>query len=288
MGRVTLTSSALRSTPSSTDGWTRVTKDAAGRVTEVATFGGVTQPAWTGTSGVFTGAVTTGYDAQFTTVTDQAGKVRRSKVDALGRLVRVDEPDANGSLGTTNAPVQPSSYGYDVFGNLTTVTQGSQTRTFTYDSLSHLRTAVNPESGSISYHYDDNGNLVVKTDARAVSTHYEYDALNRVTRRWYNGSNSLSSVTHNSPSLPASVGATDEAKFYYDSQSLPAGAPSYTRGAAIGRLVAQIYGSGTNGDYYAYDPLGRATLKFQQTGSINYQMAAGHNLSGALTSLTYP
>jgi YD repeat-containing protein len=139
--------------------------------------------------------------------------------------------------------VQPTSYAYDVFGNLTTVTQGSQMRTFTYDSLSRLRTAVNPESGSISYQYDDNGNLLVKTDARGVSAHFEYDSLNRIKRRWYNGSNLISGTTHNIPALPAGVGATDEVKFYYDSQVLPTGAPSYTRGATVGRLVAQTYGT---------------------------------------------
>jgi hypothetical protein len=110
MGRVVLTATPKRSTAASTDGWTRVTKDTAGRVIEVATFGGATQPAWTGTAGVFTGLVTTTYDANFTTVTDQAGKVRRSMVDALGRLRRVDEPDTNGSLGSTTSPIQPTSY----------------------------------------------------------------------------------------------------------------------------------------------------------------------------------
>lgn len=288
MGRVTLTSGPMRGTAASTDSWTRVTKDSAGRVIEVATFAGATQPAWSGTAGIFTGAATTAYDANFTTVTDQAAKVRRSMVDGLGRLRRVDEPDDTNNLGSTAAPVQPTSYTYDVFGNLTTVTQGSQTRTFTYDSLSRLRTSVNPESGTISYQYDDNSNLVVKTDARNVSGHFEYDSLNRVTRRWYNGSNLSTSTTHYSPALPADVAATDEVKFYYDTQSLPAGAPSYTRGSAVGRLVAQTYGSGSNGDYFAYDVLGRPTLKIQQTGTVNYQMSAAYNLSGALTTLTYP
>src|SRR6185369_5774650 len=78
MGQVTLTSTPMRSTSAATDSWTRVTKDNAGRVTEVATFAGATQPAWSGTAGTFTGAVTTKYSANFTTVTDQAGKVRRS------------------------------------------------------------------------------------------------------------------------------------------------------------------------------------------------------------------
>jgi RHS repeat-associated protein len=288
MGQVTLTSSPMRSTAAPTDSWTRVTNDNGGRVTEIATFGGATQPAWTGTAEVFTGAVTSAYNANFTTVTDQAGKVRRSMVDALGRLLRVDEPDAAGNLGSTSSPVQKTEYVYDVLGNLKKVIQGSLQRTFTYDSLSRLRTAINPESGTVTYKYDDNGNLIVKKDARAVSTHYEYDSLNRVTRRWYNGSDSTSDATHNLPALPSGVGATDEARFYYDSQLLPGGAPTYTRGSAIGRLVAQTYGSGTNGDYYAYDVLGRQNLKIQQTGAINYQMSAGYTLSGALSSLTYP
>src|ERR1043166_9358712 len=284
---VTLTSSAMRSTAANTDSWTRVTKDTGGRVTEVATFGGTTQLAWTATSGVFTGAVTTSYDGQFTTVTDQVGKVRRSMVDGLGRLLRVDEPDANGSLGATSSPAQPTNYTHDVFGNLTSVTQGTQTRSFTYDSLSRLRTAGNPESGTVAYQYDDNSNLLVKTDARGVSTHFDYDSLNRVTRRWYNGSNSLSSSVNGVPALPQNVAATDEVKFYYDSQ-VPQNAPTYTHGPSVGRLTAQVFGTGTNGDYYAYDVLGRATLKLQQVGNVNYQLSASYSLSGATTTVTYP
>jgi RHS repeat-associated protein len=298
MGRVTLTSGLKRSGSSSTDSWTRVTKDPAGRVTEIASFGGSSQPTSSGSSGVFTGNVTTTYDAEYTTVTDQVGKVRRSKTNSLGQLVRVDEPNSSNSLGSTASPEQASSYAYDVFGNLTTVTQGSQTRSFTYDSLSRLRTAINPENGTNTYQYDDNGNLIVKTDARCVSTncvstHYSYDSLNRITRKWYNFSNSPTQTTHNSPALPATVGATDEVNYYYDSQALPSGAPSaptYLPGKSIGRLVAQTYGgvSSANGDYFAYDELGRPTKKIQQTGSIPYVMSVNYNLSGSVNSLTYP
>ena len=288
-GRISFASSAMRTgVVSNTDSWTRVTNDSLGRATEVATFGGATQPPNTGTTSTATGIVTTIYDANFTTVTDQAGKLRRSMVDAVGRLIRVDEPDSASNLGSTAAPVQPTNYAYDVFGNLTTVAQGSQTRTFTYDSVSRLRQAINPESSTVTYQYDDNGNLLVKTDARTVSTHFEYDALNRITRRWYNGSNAVSSTTHNSPSLPAGVGTTDEARFYYDAALTTSGAPGYSAGSTKGRLVAQTYGTGTNGDYYAYDALGRATLKIQQTGSVNYQLRAAYNLAGSISTLTYP
>jgi YD repeat-containing protein len=108
----------------------------------------------------------------------------------------VDEPsDANNTLdsGNPDSPNQPTSYEYDALGNLTQVIQGSQTRTFTYSSLSRLKDATNPESGTISYAYDDNGNLTLKTDPRLLpntSTHvsiaYQYDALNRVISRTYN------------------------------------------------------------------------------------------------------
>jgi len=93
-------------------------------------------------------------------VTDQAGKVRKSETDALGRLIRVWEPNAAGSL------VNLTRYFYDTLDNLTCVLQlGTaaepancnspsttyRPRTFTYNSLAQLLTAVNPESGTISY-----------------------------------------------------------------------------------------------------------------------------------------
>lgn len=43
------------------------------------------------------------FNKTFVTVTDQAGKKRRQLADALGRIVRVDEPDINGNLGAVNA-----------------------------------------------------------------------------------------------------------------------------------------------------------------------------------------
>jgi YD repeat-containing protein len=53
--------------------------------------------------------------------------------------------------------------------------------------LGRLKTATNPETGLISYEYDNNGNLIQKTQADNVVSHWEYDALNRPTRLWYTG-----------------------------------------------------------------------------------------------------
>lgn len=310
LGRVKMRTNPYSSQAASTDGWTRTTYDVAGRVTQVASFtGGVSAPppddtTCTSAEGC-TGSVTTTYAGEQTTVADQANKQRRSTVDGLGRLKSLDEM----SEYPSTTVYATTSYGYDALGNLKTVSQGQQTRTFAYDGLSRLTSATNPEvcqQGQtqcapmpVSYVYDAGGNLRVKTDARGVSSHYEYDALNRLTRRWYNGSSALTDTVNNTPALPQGVGASDEAKYFYDyqnSQTLPAGAPaSFDPGMSVGRLVAVTYGGGAQGSYAGkYDAMGRPKASYQVTdtgtsdGVKTYSMGYSYNLAGGLTSETYP
>ncbi|MEK6322106.1 MAG: RHS repeat-associated core domain-containing protein [Acidobacteriota bacterium] len=259
MGKITITTNPMRASSTSTDGWTRATKDDLGRVLTVETFSG-RYP-----SGTLTGTVTTSYNAHATTVTDQASKTRRSITDGLGRLIRVDEPDSFGSLGSVTAPTQPTSYTYDSRGNLTQVAQGSQTRSFIYDGLSRLKQATNPESGTISYTYDDNGNLKTKTDARGVVTTFAYDGFNRVVTRTYSG-------TQPGPSTPAVT-------YVYD-----------TLGAGLngkGRLTS-VSSSVSSYSYGSYDVMGRVVTGTQSTDGQNYAMSYQYNLAGAATSETYP
>ena len=170
--------------------WTTTGYDSLGRVQSVTTPDAA--------------VVTTNYSGQVVTVTDQAGKVRTSVTDALGRLQSVTEAanDPNYNYQT--------SYQYDALDNLRLVTQGTQTRSFAYDSLKRLRSASNPESGTSSYSYDPNGNLLTRTDARGVLTSYSYDALNRVKTRTYSND-------------PASTPAVS---YQYDGVMSPAGLPT--------------------------------------------------------------
>src|SRR5262249_42507420 len=87
-----------------------------------------------------------------------------------------------------------TDYQYDALSNLLRVDQkGSapgdstqwRTRQFSYNSLSQLLTASNPESGTITYAYDANGNVITKTDARGITTNHYYDQLNRITGKNY-------------------------------------------------------------------------------------------------------
>lgn len=267
--------------------WTTSFVDSLGRMSKVRTPD--------------TAVLRTYYDGARTLVVDQLGKERLSLANAFGELKDVWEiRSADGETEAVSFPGRSevtagyhTSYEYDAFNHLTQVTQvaqGTQSpRVFAYDSLGRLQSASNPENGTINSQYDPGSNLIVRTDARGVSAHYSYDELNRAVRRWYNGSSSTTNTTNNVPALPAGVGVSQEANYWYDSQNLPAGAPSFARGPSTGRLVGTTYGSGSSaGDYYGYDAGGRVVLKIQQTGGINYQVTAGYNVSGRITSGVYP
>jgi len=151
-----------------------------------------------------------------------------------------------------------------------------EARTFAYDSLKRLTSAANPESGTIGYQYDSNGNLLVKTDARSASTHLAYDDLNRLKRRWYNGSSSTSSITHNSPSLPSGVVATDEATYTYGEVT-----------NSKGRLTS-VSSSTSATNYTGYDAMGRLTTGNQVTDGQTYGLTYGYDLAGNQISMSYP
>ena len=251
-----------------TMGWTRSKTINTGRHSEVETFAGAALPQPFLSSGYntnSTGIVQTDADANATTVTDQAGKVRRSITNGLGQLIRVDEPDSSGALGTVSSPNQHTDYTYDELNNLLTVVQGVQTRTFTYTSLSRLKSAANPESGTINYVYDPNGNLTSKTDARSITTSYAYDALNRVTARNYTNEPSGSET----PDVTYTYGTT---------------APK------VGKLT-KVESSVSTTEYTSFDILGHVTGAKQTTdgGDPNgYTTSYTYKLSGALDEETYP
>ena len=266
--------------------WTSSTFDHLGRVTHI------TMPRGDDDNSLTTTAESS-YDGVFTTVTDQAGKQRRQKVDALGRVMRLDEPTSSG-LGDASSPNQASYYYYDVLDNLVRINQDSQNRYFKYDSLSRLirerqveqntnssydlsDSLTNNSSWSRKIEYNSSGLVTDGYDARGVHTQFSYDDLNRVQTITYSDS-------------------TPTAHYYYDSQSLPSGAPSssapdsYSPGFSTGRLVAMTYGSGATGNYFGYDLMGRVTTQFQITGSTpaKYKLSYGYNYAGLLTSETYP
>ena len=143
--------------------------------------------------------------------------------------------------------------------NLTKVTQGSRIRDFEYTSLSRLKSTTQPETGTINYTYDNNGNLLTRGDARGVLTIGGYDALNRIL--------SKSSNVANTPAV----------QYGYD--ACPWGK---------GRLCS-VTATGVGGSSFEYDNMGRPVKKTQTIGALPpYVMQQAYLPSGAVSWMTYP
>lgn len=280
MGRAFKVSKPFRPWKGETAIWTTTEFDALGRTKSVTTPDGA--------------VATTTYSGNSATATDQAGKKRRSLTDSLGQITRVDEPDANGNLGTVDSPFQPTSYVYDVQGNLRKVTQGVQQRFFAYDSLSRLIRAREPEQAtnanlpaftdalsgnylwSMACTYDANGNMLTRIDARNITTTYTYDGINRNT-----------SVTYTND--PANTPAVNR---YYDGWR---GGVNSNIPNSKGRLWQSETGgaAGSRTLVNNYDAMGRVLQQQQQfyyasAWSVPYTVSRTYDLMGHMLTQTLP
>jgi len=268
LGRASTKSNPHRSSSATTDGSTLSTYDLLGRVYQVTTSDGSGNP---------TGTVTTTYDGNQTLVQDQAGIQRQSFSDGVGRLTEVDElqPAPSTTLYSTTI--------YSYVGTILTVTQGgpksgqapsapTEQRTFTYDELSRLLTAANPEDGTVTYQYDADGNLLYRTDNRQVVTNYGYDVLNRLASRSY-------TLPSGNPNV---ADATPAVTFGYDkglngeTVAYSAGRPTYVTSSVSTETIDN------------YDSLGRVLKSTQTTNGQPYIFGYTYDLAGDLQTETYP
>ena len=256
--------------------WTTAVYDNAGRIKESITSDGAKVKT------DYAVAVTGNQIGIAITVTDQALKQRRSITNALGQITRVDEPNNTGELGTVDAPNQPTFYTYDNLDNLITVNQDVQTRNFVYDSLSRLKTATNPESGTINYTYDANNNLQTKTDARNIKTIHDYDSLNRIKKRCYTIPNPQVNLTDCGTLTASDTNLnTPAVTFEYDNVT-----------NAKGSLTKVTTGNTSNPfsttEYNSFDIMGRVMSHKQTIEGNIYNTSYVYNLSGGLIEETYP
>jgi RHS repeat-associated protein len=237
----------------------------------------------------------TEYIGNTTTVTDEAGKNRKSQTDGLGRLTSVWENPTGLNYET--------DYQYDVLGKLLEVDQkgGStssanwRTRTFAYNSLGQLLCSANPETGSplsaaascpnpdsgsytagtIRYQYDSDGDVISKTapapnqqGTTTVTTTYTYDQLHRLTGKSYSD-------------------GTPNVAYYYDGTAPKAcTAPSLSATNVVGRESAMCDGSGATA--WNYDTMGRTATEARRIGSATNQIGYTYYLDGNEKTISYP
>lgn len=229
------------------------------------------------------------------TTTDASGRKGRSITNALGQLLRVDEPTGIGASSTTDlgdisTPLQPTIYKYDAYGSMVHVQQGQQNRYFKYDSLGRLLRVQQPEqeintslnladpgtgnsSWTAGFTYDILGNVLTATDANNVTITNTYDRASRVKNRSY------------SDTTPA-------VNFYYDGvglDSLPS--PNYSKGK-----LTKVENTISQTRYTLFDKFGRLLSSEQRTPQTGETVSSAtprtssyvYNLSGALIQETYP
>jgi YD repeat-containing protein len=236
------------------------------------------------------------YDGNVTTFTDENGSSWKRQYDALGRLTKVLEPD-----GAHQTPSMETDYTYDALGDLLKVDQlgdgssGARVRTFTYDSLSRLLCASSPENstgtcpttasagyttGTVGYTYDADGNVATKTSpavngsSGSQTIGYCYDALNRMTYKFFSASFSCTS--------PSGYAAS----YGYDTSALSGSANDK------GHLTDEkTYINSTliaERSPFQYDLMGRLKVEQQCTisncnGGSPYVVSYSYDLAGNLT-----
>jgi len=312
-GRLGTISNAYLSSSDPTYGITQYTYDALGQKTIQ------TQPDSSKLQWCYDGIVSTGQtncsahigsvNGSWVDSTDESGKHWQKTNDGLGRLAEVIE-DASGAKMETD-------YRYDALDDLTRVDQwggangssGNHVRTFSYDSLSRLVCASNPENsssqcpaqagaytaGTTDYSYDANGNIISKispapnSPSGTITTSYAYDALNRV----------LSKRSTDGAATPAACYQYDQSSQASPSANLIGRlANEWTQSATANNstCAATRPTSGTtlltSKSILTYDPMGR--IKTEQTcvyptcttTIAQYPMTYTYDLAGDITSYT--
>jgi RHS repeat-associated protein len=299
LGRISAVYNPTRCNPPTTNcgestwGSTSYQYDALGRTTQVTNPDGST-------------ALAT-YTGRATQIQDEGNGTQRvtriSQIDALGRTASVCEISSTTLLGNGATPAACgldisatgflTTYQYDVLGNLLQVNQaGLNSRSFSYDSLSRLVCASNPENssapcpatannaytpGTTGYSYDATGNLHTKTSpapnqtgTATIALSYCYDALNRIVSKAY----SAQSCPMSSPT----------ASYTYDVSTVD----GLTITNPTGRLVKAATADGKTATVNSYDQMGRVQNQWQCTpqncGSGYFSLPLGYDLGGDITS----
>lgn len=200
------------------------------------------------------------YSGPTFTRTDPAGHQREIQYDGIGELKTAFEPDPSNN----NSLTLQTSYAHTVLGAVVSVSQSSQTRTYSYDDAGRMASATTPEGGTTSYQYNNFDKMTQRTDNRGVISSYSYDTLNRLKQVSYNVG------TTGVPATPTVTDAygTDPTKYNN------------------GRLLTLSDGTGST--TYSYDLLGRKTQEAHVIGGNNYNVGYQYNEEGDVTSLTYP
>ncbi len=204
--------------------------------------------------------------------------------DAIGQLTRAVFDSV-----IPDVPDQDLAYEYDAAGNRTAVTDNGATTVYATNNMNQYT-----DVGTTTYKYDDDGNLISKTDAEGTST-YQYDVENRLVGvvttegTWvyeYDALGNRVATVENgvrTTYLLDPMGLVNVVGQYDASGDLIA---HYTHGWG---LASRTDGTG-DGAYYAFDALGSTSELTDGTGVVlnDYRYGPSGNTLGQSESLADP
>jgi RHS repeat-associated protein len=257
-------------------------------------YGNVTQADPGATANQFCAAGTYGRGMPILLINED-GKKHQAWQDAFGHVIEIDEPDAN------NALTVATCYQYSLHDQLTKVVQGDLIRTYQYDPLGRVTQVTTPEGGTETYNYvNDDGtmcsggpsNVCKRVDSRGIATRYQYDSLNRLTKKTY------------SDGTPTAVFNYQETSAFGVTLANTAGRPSsvYTQDGTGKILTGEVFSYDAEGnviDNSQCTPQNCGTSLFHNTyapdragNMVGLNTSWGRNISsnlntaGQVTSLT--
>lgn len=222
-----------------------------------------------------------------------SNQITISQINGLGQTVEVCDVTTLTQKGSTGTPAACgldiadtgflTSYSFDPLGNILNVSNATNTRTFTYDGLSRLTQAVEPElsMNAVNYTYDTltAGDLYQRTapapnqtSTATVTTTYLHDGLHRLTEQSYND------------------GATPTVMLTYDQSSLWGETLTNPLGRLTERYTCAVGTSCTvtTADGFSYDAMGRVLYDYQCTpstcGTTTFPGTYTYNLLGQITT----
>jgi YD repeat-containing protein len=213
------------------------------------------------------------YSGSNVTVTDENQKATSFINNSFGN------PDEKLLVTVLDALSNTTSYSYNILGSLTGVSQGSISRTFSYNLKNFLSSETHPEKGTITYGRDNVGNMSSKTDYLGTKT-YIYDGVNRLKTISYGSENisftydgASNRTSMNNPS--ASIG------YSYD----PANRLTQKNEVISGKSYATSYNyDGNDNMTDIYYPTGRHAV---YTYNSNNQVTSVTGFGSTITGITY-
>ncbi len=190
------------------------------------------------------GQTTTVYSGLTATVTNALNQTTTTVRDSRGQIASVTD-----NAGTT-------TYTYDQFDNVKTVTDSAgNVTTFSYDTRGRKIAASDPDMGIWQYSYNVLGEIVSQSDAKNQSVALSYDKLGRLTQR-------------------VEIGLTST--FTYD-----------TAFKGLGKIAADSASNGAS-HTYNYDSLGRPSAVATTVDGNSYTATTTYDANGRPNVVTYP